>query len=366
MVVAVGAADYQIQPGDTVSELARDHGTTIDEIVEANGLNDPDLIIAGEKLAIPGQTAKHVVEQGDTLSEIAREYGVSAREIAEINGIADRDFIYVGSAIEIPVAAGETTVSHSVAPGETLAQIAARYGTTVDAIADLNDMSDIDLVILGSELLVTGSPPPEETTTTTTAPPTTTTTAAPAEVTHTVVFGETLSDIAALYGTSAAALIDANGIADPDAIVAGTVLVIPPAEPASGGGPDPSGMVCPVPSATFVDDYGVEKPDGRYHQGIDLFASRGTSVYAPVAGSLEAVNGNLGGLQFWLTAPDGTIYIGTHLDGFGRVGDVHPGDVVGIVGDSGNALGSPPHVHFEILVDGTAINPYQRLVEACR
>jgi murein DD-endopeptidase MepM/ murein hydrolase activator NlpD len=114
-----------------------------------------------------------------------------------------------------------------------------------------------------------------------------------------------------------------------------------------------------------VNDYGVEKPDGRFHQGIDMFAPRGTSVYAPVSGTLEAINGDRGGLQFWLTGDDGNLYIGTHLQGFGLVGHVKQGDVIGSVGDTGDAIGGPTHLHFELLVKGEATNPYNTLRNAC-
>ena len=60
---------------------------------------------------------------------------------------------------------------------------------------------------------------------------------------------------------------------------------------------------------------------------------------------------------------DGRTYIGTHLDGFALAGDVPAGAVMGYVGDSGNAVGSDPHLHFEILVDGAPINPYPILSE---
>jgi LysM repeat protein len=380
VVVGVGAADYEVSQGDTLSEIAARTGVRAQDIVEANGLDAPNVIVKGDVLTIPGEDgaadSTYVVVAGDTLSELARDFGVATQALAEANGISDPDLILAGALLTVGVSdgdGGESLVVHTVEPGETLSDVARRYGTSVAAIADANDITDVDRVISGSALRIgaaSPAPEPEPATTTTTTPAPTTTTTAPAP-THTVADGESLASIAGLYGTSAATLAGLNEIDDPNRIVVGDVLELPGAPENSGDeappepGPAQDGMLCPVPGATFVDDFGVEKPDGRYHQGIDLFAGRGTSVVAPVPGEVEAVNGDLGGLQYWLNGDDGNLYIGTHLDGFGKVGSVAAGEVIGIVGDTGNALGAPPHLHFEILVDGNPINPYERLRGAC-
>ncbi len=63
---------------------------------------------------------------------------------------------------------------------------------------------------------------------------------------------------------------------------------------------------------------------------------------------------------------DGATYIGSHMDSFGAAGFVAAGTPIGTVGDSGNAIGSRPHVHFEIHPDdGPAVNPYPYLEDAC-
>ena len=378
VVVGVGAADYEVSQGDTLSEIAARTGVRAEDIVEANGLDDPNVIVQGDVLTIPGEggaaDSTYVVVAGDTLSELARDFGVPTGELAEANGISNPDLILAGARLTVGVTGSdgdESLVVHTVEPGETLSDVARRYGTSVAAIADANDIADVDRVISGSDLRIGArSAPDSEPATPTTAPATTTTTTVPVP-THTVQNGESLASIAAQYGTSAAALAGLNEIDDPNRIVVGDVLELPgaPEDTGDADGPTPaaaqSGMVCPLPGATFVDDFGVEKPDGRYHQGIDLFAGRGSSVVAPVPGEVEAVNGDLGGLQYWLNGDDGNLYIGTHLDGFGKVGRVAAGEVIGIVGDTGNAIGAPPHLHFEILVDGSPINPHDRLAAAC-
>ena len=86
---------------------------------------------------------------------------------------------------------------------------------------------------------------------------------------------------------------------------------------------------------------------------------------APVSGTVKLITGTIGGLQAYLYGSDGTTYIATHLDAFGRAGEVKAGQTIGYVGDTGNARGGPTHVHFEIHPgDGPAVNPYPTLTAA--
>jgi murein DD-endopeptidase MepM/ murein hydrolase activator NlpD len=170
--------------------------------------------------------------------------------------------------------------------------------------------------------------------------------------------GQTLAGIAARYGSSVAAIAAANGIANPNRIVAGQVLTVP-----TGRG---AAVRCPVSGASFMNDWGFPRSSGRYHEGTDLMARRGTPVRAPVSGRVEHVLGDMGGKQFRLWGDDGTTYIGAHMDSFGRAGRVSAGDVLGTVGDTGNARGGPTHLHFEIRPrNGPSVNPYPSLRNAC-
>jgi hypothetical protein len=106
--------------------------------------------------------------------------------------------------------------------------------------------------------------------------------------------------------------------------------------------------------ATYSHDWWFPRfgPGWRLHQGTDIFAARGTPVRAPVDGSVRIRNGGLGGLSVYVTGADRTYYYLAHLAGIapGLVdgATVETGDVVGYVGDSGNARGGLPHVHFEV------------------
>lgn len=106
--------------------------------------------------------------------------------------------------------------------------------------------------------------------------------------------------------------------------------------------------------------FGVERDAGRRrHEGIDIFAPRGTAVVAVAAGVARAATNRLGGNVVWLHAPTGRTYYYAHLDRWavGPLTLVRPGDVVGYVGNTGNAVGTAPHLHFGVYERG-AIDPW--------
>jgi peptidoglycan LD-endopeptidase LytH len=143
-----------------------------------------------------------------------------------------------------------------------------------------------------------------------------------------------------------------------------TTTAVPPPPPAPAAG----GFVCPVQGAvSFVDSFGAARSGGRTHQGVDMIAASGTPTVAPASGWVEHRGSSLGGLSWWVHADDGTTYYGTHLSGYANegAGRVQAGTVVGHVGDTGNAAGTP-HLHFEIHPGGgAAVDPYAQVAAAC-
>lgn len=126
--------------------------------------------------------------------------------------------------------------------------------------------------------------------------------------------------------------------------------------------------VCPVQGAhSFTNDWGAPRSGGRGHEGTDILAKRGTPVVANVAGVFSRNSSNKGGLSYYLKGSDGNTYFGAHLESYsGAGGSVAAGTVIGYVGDTGNARGGPPHLHFEIHPGGGgAVNPYPTLVRYC-
>lgn len=116
---------------------------------------------------------------------------------------------------------------------------------------------------------------------------------------------------------------------------------------------------------TYVDSWGAPRSGGRTHQGTDILAALGTPIFAVDSGTASAGTDPLGGNVVILRADDGTRYYYAHLDAFGAQGPVSPGDVIGYVGQTGNAQGTTPHLHFEVHPQGgAAVDPYPLLQAA--
>lgn len=289
---SAAATTYPIRPGDTLSQLARRLGVSVQELAKANGIGDPNLIIAGRMLVVPsdgGSATEYLVRRGDTLSSISAKVGVPVRDLARANGLDNPNRLPAGRLLSIP-------------------PVGARAAGT-----------------MGSRR------------------------------TYTVKKGDVLSVIALKVGVPPGQLAAANGIQNLDLIMADQILVVP------------NVWLCPVPDASFVNDYGYVRGDGSKHEGIDMFAPRGSPIRAPVSGRVERFPNNAGGNAVHLYSADGTRYYFGHLDSYGATGEVTAGTVIGYVGNSGDAATTSTHLHFEIHpAGGASINPFPSLVAACR
>ncbi len=171
------------------------------------------------------------------------------------------------------------------------------------------------------------------------------------------------------------------------ALVVGVGVLIPaiPAAAQSGSEP-PFEIVFPqeTEKTDFTNSFGDSRSGGRRHKGNDLLAPRMTEVYAVAAGTVIYVGiNNLSGRNVKLEHIEGweSYYLHLNNDNPGtddgqapwtltvapgvEVGrQVEAGQLIGWVGDSGNAEGTTPHTHFELRRDGVAINPYRLLVES--
>jgi LysM repeat protein len=178
-----GPYEYTVQPGDTLGDLAFRFDVSTLAIIEANNLLTPDSLLVGSTLIIPGYTpdapqasggtaggaatgntddfVRYTVQPSDTFFSIAQEFGIDPDDLAQANNISDRNVIQVGQELVIPgvtqrdqlIRQGQT---HTVAAGETLSQIAARYGVSMETIMDLNGLDNADAIVVGQQLVIPG------------------------------------------------------------------------------------------------------------------------------------------------------------------------------------------------------------------
>ncbi|MGI9032611.1 MAG: LysM peptidoglycan-binding domain-containing protein [Acidimicrobiales bacterium] len=269
----------------------------------------------------------YTVRPGDTLTAVAARVGVDARRLATVNGIVDSDHIRAGQVLTVSPA------SYQVRPGDTLWALAPRLGVAEAGLVTANSLRNPDMIFAGRTLLVPAS----------------------------------------LVSHSQGPVNASWAAAPPGSAGPVTATRAVPA-PTPAGTPGPALVTvrrpwtCPVPGARFVDDFGYVKPDGTVHQGVDVFAPPKTPVLAPVAGMVAPYPNPMGGKAFQLFGDDGNRYYGAHLDAYGRTGRVAAGTVIGYVGNTGDAMGGPTHVHFELHPGGgtTAANPFPLLRDACR
>lgn len=104
--------------------------------------------------------ATYTVKSGDTLSDIAERTGQSVSELAQKNGISDINHLSVGQVIETDDTSESGT--YTVKSGDTLSDIAEKYGTTVDRLMQLNHLSS-DFLVVGEQIATVGSQEPAQT-----------------------------------------------------------------------------------------------------------------------------------------------------------------------------------------------------------
>ncbi len=150
------------------------------------------------------------------------------------------------------------------------------------------------------------------------------------------------------------------------------------ATPGAGGGPELPGVVCPVQGAVagrdFSNDWGYPRSGGRYHQGNDIFAARGTPLVAVADATIVRWNPpsaqtGLGGITVTYRTGDGSEWYNAHLDsiaaGISPGVRVSRGQVIGTVGNTGNARTTPPHVHLGRRQGGSWVNPWPTISPVC-
>ena len=254
MAGAGAAGAVTVAPGDTLSDIAARAGLSVGELAAANGIDNPNMIRAGQTLSVPGGgggggygAGSVTVGPGDTLGEIAARHGTTASALAAANGLRDPNLIRVGQTLRLSGSgggglSGGSGGSVTVAPGDTLGEIASRAGTTVSALASANGIEDPNLIRVGQTLDMPGSSGAASGT-------------VPAGG-YRVLPGDTLGTIALNQGTTTAALASLNGLEDPNDLKAGTVLWVPTAAVPSASGSSRSDVGGALESA--AERHGVD------------------------------------------------------------------------------------------------------------
>ena len=151
-------------------------------------------------------TGTYTVQTGDTLSAIASKYGTTYQNLAAINGIGDPNQIWPGQVLKVTGTASQES-TYYVQAGDTLSAIANKFGTTVSSLVSLNHISNPNVIYVGQKIYVGEASQGQSNA-------------------YTVQSGDTLSGIAAKFGTTWRTLANKNGLADPNVIYVGQTLMI--------------------------------------------------------------------------------------------------------------------------------------------
>ncbi len=193
----------------------------------------PPLVASPER-----QGTIHVVQAGEHLTAIANRYGTTPQAIANANNLVNMNLLYVGQSLTIPGTGSTSTQGNSyyvVTAGDTLSGIAARHGTTTQTLVQANGLASANLIYVGQRLVIPGG----GSTPSSSSPSTSSSTTGY----YTVQAGDTVSSIAVRHGVTAWSIVQANHLANANFIYVGQRLVIP-------GSSVPATEVQPVSSGT--------------------------------------------------------------------------------------------------------------------
>lgn len=186
-------------------------------------------ILLNSKVSIP-ETRKqesensaikyYVVQAGNTLSGIASRFGTTVQELVQLNDISNPNLIYIGEVLKLPVSnsvksgasSKQYQTTYVVQSGDTLSGIAARFGTTVQYLARINGIVNPNLIYVGQILKISSSGVSAQ--------------RGDSTATYVVKSGDTLSGIALRFGTTVSNLVVLNDISNPNLIYPGQVLKV--------------------------------------------------------------------------------------------------------------------------------------------
>ena len=246
---------YRVKSGDTVTQIAKRFGLSITAIAKLNNLGPKSLIRVGQVIKLVGNTPPDIdaesyrVKPGDTLSGIASRHKLTVSELTSINRISSSTLIYPGQVLRVakviptsqpPVNAPET---YQVVAGDSLDSVAQKFGITLSALREYNNLAKASIIYVGQVLNLKPTvgqakapapKPPKAASSASTlsdeissVDPMRPTGACTIHGFHTVLAGETISRIAAVYGVSTQSVLSANSLSWSSTIFVGQRLSIP-------------------------------------------------------------------------------------------------------------------------------------------
>ncbi len=391
-----------VQRGDTVYALARNYGVPVRSIIDANNLEPPFALSAGQTLTLPA-IKYHVAERGDTVYGVARIYGVSVTEVTQINNMQAPYTLSAGQEVRLPASAGIVGGPQPRVrmPGTAVQTAAATPSPNITRPITTQPTVTTPSRPITPSVQVQNTPPPVVATTQPTRPVTPAVPSSPTVTTappSTVATTKPATPPAHVASTKADPYEDRNAASaqqtlpvEPDPVASAQSQNLPPppsvtasaTPPATANSPSAStgtqiAAVPPsnptLPSETPAREGGGTflwpingkvlssfgpKENGLHNDGINLGAPRGTPIKVGDNGTVAYVGNELRGF--------GNLVLVRHADGWitayahceeilVKVGEqVKRGQVVGRVGSTGGV--DQPQLHFELRKGKQPVNP---------
>ncbi|KZR83271.1 N-acetylmuramoyl-L-alanine amidase sle1 precursor [Synechococcus sp. MIT S9509] len=174
--IASHGSSVTVKSGETLSDIAARYGVSMNSLMRLNGIRNSDHVEAGQTLRLPGSVSagkgRHNVRSGDTLSGIAAQYRVSERQLMALNALSSADHVEVGQTLKlpsnavlpqakpratakpVPIQAKPNAISHIVARGQTLTQIARAYDIPITSLININAIQNPNQVNIGTQLML--------------------------------------------------------------------------------------------------------------------------------------------------------------------------------------------------------------------